>query len=319
MKDHNMTTCGQTLSFVAIALTTALLMGCATTSPAHPQGVAHASTLPDLSGLAWIKDDLFIGVHDAKRNPEKYNWPRISLVRLPKSEIDGVTWQSLDLKFPGPDGPSSDLESVSRIPNDKGFLLAESGQEGEGARRIFFATYSNDTLNIESQVAWPVPVENVEATEVCQVGQQLVFLYAERAEGLPATKLRWATLSLHPLAFGAFNEVTYEGVDPTGKGARPIVALAVDSDGFIYSVSAYDPGNDDGPFRSVAWRVGKMIADEKGRPQIKLGESKRLATLDGLKVESIAVRESNEGGKQVYVGTDDEHYGGIIRLLPGMP
>jgi hypothetical protein len=275
--------------------------------------------LPDLSGLAWVEDDLFIGVHDAKRNLEKYNWPRISLVRLPKSAIEGVTWQSLDVKFPGPEGPSSDLESASRIPGGKGFLFAESGQEGEAARRIFFAVYSNGTLNIESQVAWPVPIENVEATEVCQVGQQLVFLYAERAEGLPSTKLRWAKLSLNPLEFRAFKEVTYVGVDPVGKGARPIVALAVDTDGFIYSVSAYDPGNDDGPFRSVVWRIGKMIADENGNPQVELGEGKRLATLDGLKVESIAVRESGEGGKQVYVGTDDEHYGGVIRLLPSVP
>jgi hypothetical protein len=42
----------------------------------------------------------------------------------------------------------------------------------------------------------------------------------------------------------------------------------------------------------------------------------RLATLDGLKVESIAVRESSEDGRQLYIGTDDEHYGGILRQLP---
>jgi hypothetical protein len=319
MNVQSMNTRGRRLSFVAIALSTALLMGCASTIPAHPHVVVRASTLPDLSGLAWVEDDLFIGVHDAKRNPEKYYWPRISLVRLPKSGIEGVTWQSLDLKFPGPEGPSSDLESVSRIPGGKGFLLAESGQEGEGARRIFFAVYSNGALSIESHITWPVSIENVEATEVCQVGRQLVFLYAERAEGLPSTKLRWATLSLNPLELGAFKEVTYQGLDPVGKGARPIVALAVDADGFIYSVSAHDPGNDDGPFRSVVWRIGKMMADENGNPQVELGEGKRLATLDGLKVESIAVRESGEGAKQIYVGTDDEHYGGIIRPLPSVP
>lgn len=309
---------GQIFSFVKIALSAAILIGFATSILANPSGVIRASTLPDLSGLAWVKDDLFISVHDAKRNSEKKYWPRVSLVRLPKSELEGVTWQSLDIEFPGPDGPSSDLESVSRIPGGRGFLFVESGQEGEGARRIFFAVYSNDTLKIESQVPWPVPVENVEATEVCQVGQQLVFLYAERAEGLAATKIKWATLSLHPLEFGLFKEVIYEGIDPVGKGARPIVALAVDTDGFIYSASAYDPGNDEGPFRSVAWRIGQMIADKNGNPQVQLGESKRLATLDGLKVESITVRESENGGKQVFVGTDDEHYGGIIRLLPSV-
>jgi hypothetical protein len=318
MYARDITIRGQNFSFFTLALSIAILFGCATTIRAHPPGVIRASTLPDLSGLAWVKDDLFISVHDAKRNPEKKYWPRVSFVRLSQSELEGVTWQSLDVEFPGPDGPSSDLESVSRIPGGRGFLFVESGQEGETARRIFFAVYTNDTLVIESQVPWPVPVENVEATEVCQVGQQLVFLYAERAEGLAATKIKWATLSLHPLEFGLFKEVIYEGIDPVGKGARPIVALAVDTDGFIYSASAYDPGNDDGPFRSVAWRIGQMIADKNGDPLVQLGEGKRLATLDGLKVESITVRESQKSGKQVFVGTDDEHYGGIIRLLPSV-
>lgn len=316
MNARNTNTGGRKLFFGAIALSIALFI-CSATLSADPQDVTPASTLPNLSGLVWVEDNLFIGIHDAKRNSEEYNWPRISLVRLPESEMEGVTWQSLDLKFPG--GPSSDLESASPIPGTRGFLFAESCQEGKGARRIFFAAYSNSTLKIVSKVTWPVPVENVEATEVCLVGQQLVFLFAERADSLSSTHLRWATLSLHPLEFGPFQEVTYEGVDPVGPGARPIVALAVDADGFIYSVSAYDSGNDDGPFRSVVWRIGKMIADEEGNPQVELGEGERLATLDGLKVESIAVRESNEGGKQVYVGTDDEHYGGIIRLLPSVP
>jgi len=61
-----------------------------------------------------------------------------------------------------------------------------------------------------------------------------------------------------------------------------------------------------------------MIADQHGKPQVRLGEHKRLATLDGLKVESIAVRKPGAGGKQIYFGTDDEHYGGIIRLIPGL-
>ncbi|MBP6440327.1 MAG: hypothetical protein KA259_01875 [Caldilineaceae bacterium] len=307
-------------SWVALVLLASILTGCAMIPVhSHHLGVTQASVLPDLSGLAWIEDDLFIGVHDAKSSAKKLTWPRVSLLRLPQSELEGVTWQSLDVQFPGPGGPSSDLESASPIPGGKGFLFAESGQEGESDQRIFFAVYGDNTLTIEAEVAWPVPIENVEAIEVGQVGAQLVFLYAERADGQPSTQLRWATLSLDPLALGEFSEVTYVGVDPVGPGARPIVALAVDSDGLIYSASAYDEGNDDGPFRSVVWRIGQLIADEAGNPQVELGEGERLATLDGLKVESIAVRESADDGKQVYVGTDDEHYGGIIRLLPGTP
>ncbi len=300
---------------MACALGTLLCASCMTLTE-RPRDVVQAATLPDLSGLAWVEGDLFIGVHDAKRNAEKSAWPRISLVKLPRSELEGVTWTSLKVQFPGPDGPSSDLESASRLPGGRGFIFAESGQEGQGARRIFFADDKNGALNIRRAIDWPVPIENVEAMEVCEVAGQLVFLYAERAEGRPETRLRWATLSLDPVAFGPFKEVTYAGVDPVGTGARPMVALTVDSDGLIYSVSAYDSGSDDGPFRSVVWRIGRVMADAHGRPQVRLSRGERLATLDGLKVESIAVRESKEGGKQVFVGTDDEHYGGILRLLP---
>lgn len=286
--------------------------------PVDAHELARAWVLPDLSGMAWVEDDLFIGIHDAKHNPEKYNWPRVSFVRPPRSELHGVIWKSLDLKFPGPEGRSSDMESACRVPGGKAFLFAESGQEGEHDRRIFYAVYNNGMLQIESHIVWPVDIKNVEATEVCRVGDRMVFMYAERADSLPSTKLRWAALSLNPLKIGQFEEITYKGVDPVGKGARPIVALDIDSDGFIYIVSAYDSGSDDGPYRSVVWRIGRMIADKDGNPQVRLGKHKRLANLDGLKVESIAVREPGEGGKQIYVGTDDEHYGGIIRLLPGL-
>jgi hypothetical protein len=300
-----------------ILLLFTIIFACFLTGTVDSHELPVVSTLPDLSGMAWIEDDLFLGIHDAKNNPEKYNWPRISFVSLPKSELQGVIWRPLNLKFPGPGGQSSDMESVSRIPESRAFLFAESGQEGERYRRIFYATYNNGMLKIESYIDWPADIKNVEATEVCRVGEQLIFLYAERADGLSSTKLRWASLSLNPLMIGKFKEVTYKGVDPVGKGARPIVALDVDSDGFIYIVSAYDSGRDDGPYRSVVWRIGRMIADGDGNSQVRLGENKRLADLDGLKVESIAIRETNEGGRQIFVGTDDEHYGGIIRLLPG--
>jgi hypothetical protein len=66
---------------------------------------------------------------------------------------------------------------------------------------------------------------------------------------------------------------------------------------------------------SVVWRIGKVTTDAKNKPTIVLGDAKRLATMDGLKVESVTVREIG-GAKQVFVGTDDEHYGGILRPLP---
>lgn len=277
------------------------------------------TTLPDLSGLSWVENDLFIGVHDAKNNAEKENWPRISLIRLPQSELDGVIWEPVALDFPGPGGASSDLESICSIPGGREFLFVESGQEGAQYRRIFYAEYDHGTIMISSYTDWPVEISNVEATEVCQVGDKLVFLYAERAEGSPTTQLRWAEISLHPLAFGEFDEVTYTAVDPVGPGARPIVAMDVGSDGFIYIVSAYDSGSDDGPYRSVVWKIGKIEQGTDGNPEVVLNLNNRIGNLDGLKVEGIAIRELTAGNVEIYIGTDDEHYGGIMRLLTKFP
>ncbi|NIS09863.1 MAG: hypothetical protein GWO07_14200 [Candidatus Dadabacteria bacterium] len=277
--------------------------------------LVKAPNMLDISGIVWVEGDKFIGIHDAKNNPEKKNWPRVTLLQLPKSELDGVIRTQYDLKFPGPGGTSSDMESAASIPGG-GFLFVESGQEGEGHRRIFHAVYAEGKLSIASYINWPVEIKNVEATEVHKVGDKMVFLYAERAQDMPETMLRWAELSLNPLSIGSFSEVTYSAKDPTGNGARPIVALDLDSEGNIYSVAAFDSGSDDGPYRSVVWKIGQLAENKEGKPEVKLSEPERIATLDSLKVESIAVVEAKGGTKRIYVGTDDEHYGGILRLLP---
>lgn len=301
-------------SLPVIALILLMFYACSTDE--NDNYLIQPSTLPDLSGLSWAGDDLFIGVHDAKNNDEKKNWPRASLIRLPQSELEGIRWQPVYLDFPGPSGPSSDLESICSIPGGTEFLFVESGQEGAQYRRIFLAEYHNGALGISSYTDWPVEISNVEATEVCQVGEKLVFLYAERAEGSPTTQLRWAEISIHPLTFGEFKEVTYTAVDPVGPGARPVVAMDIDSEGFIYIVSAYDSGSDDGPYRSVVWQIGKIKEGTDGKPEVELNLNNRLGNLDGLKVEGIAVRELTAGNVEIFIGTDDEHYGGIMRLLP---
>jgi len=307
---------GPKAAVAAIAMAASLLITAPAALPGRSQEVERARSLPDLSGLAWVEDDLFLGVHDAKPSISNPALPRVSLVRLPRSNREGVSWEPLTLSAPGAGGPISDLESVSRLPGGQGFLLAESGQGGRRARRLFLATVRNGRLTLDAPAPWPVPVKNVEATEVVQVGGQLQFLYAERADGRSETLLRWAPISLNPLQFGAFREVVYRGVDPVGDGARLIAALAADAQGNLYSASTYDSGNDGGPFRSVVWRIGRISTGADGQPQVDLSAPTRLATLDGLKVESLAVRESRQHGTQLFIGTDDENYGGILRPLP---
>jgi hypothetical protein len=61
-----------------------------------------------------------------------------------------------------------------------------------------------------------------------------------------------------------------------------------------------------------------MQADGSGEPRVILDKQpQRLASLDGVKVEGVAVREKVGGNPEIFFGTDDENYGGILRLVPG--
>jgi hypothetical protein len=63
--------------------------------------------LPDLSGLAWMGEDLFVAVHDAK-NPDELDRPRMSILAVPRS-LGGVLWRSVDVDFPN--DKSNDLRA----------------------------------------------------------------------------------------------------------------------------------------------------------------------------------------------------------------
>ena len=164
---------------------------------------------------------------------------------------------------------------------------------------------------------WPVPTKNVEATAVAEVGGTLLFLFAERAEGEGSSEIRFAELTLDPLRFGAFESAgAFTSPGPTGPNARPVSALEVDAAGAIYAASAEDPDDDSGPFRSAVYRIGRVGA-ENGRASVSLDAGPTLlAVLDGLKVESLAVRERQGGSPELWVGVDDENYGGTMRPLP---
>jgi hypothetical protein len=64
------------------------------------------------------------------------------------------------------------------------------------------------------------------------------------------------------------------------------------------------------------WQIGKIAEGMEESLEVELNMNNRLGNLDGLKVEGIAVRELAVDSIEIYIGTDDEHYGGIMRLLP---
>ena len=281
----------------------------------------QASDLPDLSGLAWLGGDCFLAVHDAKIDGESGN-PRASLIYLP-TDTQGVHWKRQGLDFRGP--KSNDLESAARIPGTMDVLLAESGDNGNPRfQRIFKAHVEDNRVRIIDVTRWPVAIHNVEATAVAVLGDRFVFLFAERAQNLSSTDLRWAVFDPETLSFGPFRSVTFSNPDPKTFN-RPQVAMDLDSSGLIYISSAFDaeaaelPDPDNGPFTSAVFCIGELT-EVSGEPEVILFDTPRLkGTLNGFKVESVAVRESDEFGLQIFVGTDDENYGATLRLLPSLP
>lgn len=300
-----------------------LLLACLVCSYSHDRGEMHSrpsvNSMPDLSGLAWVEGDTFLAVHDAK-NPEENDRPRVSLLRLPQS-LDGVSWTTLNLEWPAPLGPSGDLESIARIPGTDFFLLVESGEGKHAGRRfarVFMVSFKNAQPIMDSFTELPNMFKNIEGSAVARLGDRLIFICAERGDHQSATEVYWTDLQLHPLRLGSFNKAYFKPVAFSGKNKRPVSAIDIDSRGVVYVASAYDPDDDSGPFRSVIWRAGRIRADrDNGRPVFHPRPIK-LATLDGLKVESLAIREA-KGSIELFAGTDDENYGGALRPIPLVP
>jgi hypothetical protein len=275
--------------------------------------------LPDLSGLGWIADGRFLAVHDAK-NPDENDRARAGVLAVAATPA-GSAWAPLEVEWPDPLGPSSDLEAVAPIPGTQTFLLIESGEgvaNGRQYRRVFRVRIDGSRLRILSFAELPGTIRNIEGAAVARVGGHLVLLFAERAEGEPATDLVWADLQLEPLAVGSVQHARF-GPDGSGRpGWRPVTAIEIDRAGRIYIGSAYDPGDDNGPFQSAIWLAGRVEAGPGGGAVVVVsGSPQRVATLDGFKVESLAFRPIGDG-EQLFAGTDDENHGGTIRpiLLP---
>ncbi|MFN2378216.1 MAG: hypothetical protein ABR538_16930 [Candidatus Binatia bacterium] len=305
--------------------------------PARAQSTPaeRASTLLDISGVAWLEDDIFLAVHDGKNSDAERDWPRASLLLLPadvtsppafaREAPEGLYFQNLEIAWPT--GESNDLESIARIPGTRQFLLVESGDDCSGFQRIFLSTLGGSyNLTIDEVVSWPVEpgsgcdgVFNVEASAVFHVGGQLYFVFAERAEGQPHTELRWAKMETAPLRFGTFSSFRY-AARTRGPGVRPLVALDVDDQGQVYAATAYDSGEDNGPFRSYVSRIGRFAPGRGGRARfIPSGKFANVARQDGFKIEGVAVRPVDAGALEVYAGTDDENYGAVLRQVAPVP
>ncbi len=279
--------------------------------------------LLDISGLAWIQDNTFLAVSDAK-NPDEKEFTRVSLLGLPDS-LSGINFNAMKTQFPG--GLSNDLESAAGIPGTNKVLLVESANNNGAYQRIFLADVEENSVAIKETVTWTdfTSVFNVEGSAVADAHSGLIFIWAERNTQQQSTEVKWTDLQLKPFAIGQsgeVNSVTFTLpaglIDQNGDPLynRPLVGLDVDSAGNLYSVASFDPEGlvpdpDIGPFRSIVLKIGQVVADDI----VLDAEPATMSILDSLKVESVAIRE-NGHGVEIFVGTDDENYGGILRQLP---
>jgi hypothetical protein len=282
-------------------------------------GVPHVKKyagLAAVSGLAWVEGDTFLAVHDAKY-PKDKKGVRVSLIRLPGGP-EGIIFTALKVDFPGE--KSSDLESVARVPGTDLYLLCESSffpQKNPFAGRIFLLKLEGLKVKILKTVKWPQPIENVEGTAVARTGGKYIFIYAERAEGKGFSDIRYSEFDPIDLSFGEFKSAgIFLCPWPNGGNARAVSALEVDAEGIIYAASTEDTGDDNGPFRGAAYKIGKVDAAGVPGPIALFKEPERIATLDGVKVEGIAARGVSGKDTEIFIASDDENYGGIVRKLP---
>lgn len=299
------------LGFFMVIVAIALF---AYSSPAN--NISHLETsrnLPDLSGLAWLKEDNFLAVHDSKS--VDVHQPRVSLITLPQSS-KGLEWRPLNINWQSVDGVAMDLESITPIPDTNFFILAESSHYQKHRGRLFLMKFENSTLKPIAITNWPQNIINIEAIATTKLNNQFYFFYAERGADQPSTNICWTTLSLEPFSIGDCRATNFKTPDLTPH-IRQISDLAIDASGTIYIASAFDPNQDNGPFKSSVWKIGKVELDQTNLPQINLvPENHAIAEIDGFKVESLALRPSVNQEPEIFIGTDDENYGGTIRLLP---
>lgn len=290
---------------------------------ANGDGGDSRPKLLDLSGLTWVGDDVFLVVSDAKNDSEEYDLTRVSLLTLPSS-LDGIGFRPLSPRFPG--GRSNDFESAAGIPGTNKVLLVESSNNNTSYQRIFLAEVRRKWVRILDVVEWGsfTGVYNVESSAVADTDAGLIFIWAERNSGENSTDINWAELSLYPLVIGWNGidsvEFTLPEVRVNNENSRlysrPIVGMDVDSQGNLYTVAAYDPEGsvpnpDIGPFRSAVFKIGNVSTGNV----VLDPEPTVHAVVDGFKVESVAVREAGNG-VELFIGTDDEDYGGTLRPLP---
>ncbi|MFO0828923.1 MAG: hypothetical protein U0572_12350 [Phycisphaerales bacterium] len=276
-------------------------------------------TWPAISGLVEIGPDRLVVVHDVK---PKAKSPALGLVRVgPTAERN--FYEPIAIS-PPVEPPLNDIEAIALVPprNDVAVIL-ESGGAGTAQRAVLveFAAHG-DTWSART-IGAPVDLghgdgslTNIEALAVESASldaSTAVVLVADRSS-VDATRRaevvvqRFALDFAHGSATSRGEALRFAFALPASAPGEPTSWRAcsdflLEPDGGMLVAAASDPG-DVGPFASIVYRVsGGTGATRTVEP---------VATIDGLKVEGLA-RVS--GTTMLWIGSDDEAFGGVVRPI----
>lgn len=288
-----------------------------------------ASELPatfGFSGIAQFDQSTYIVVQDKKVYEDGFRLGSIKIqndANFEYSEIVVKDWKHQD-------GQSNDLESICAIPGHKSeFLAAESGYREKKYGRIFHLKINEGQAEVINVYKLPLILDNNDGQEgdnfegmACfERHSNILVIIGERGgskaykQGIlrfgvldyEHSKLNWSkysNLSLPLSAPGAWQS-------PTSK--RDISDLYLDKNGGLWA-AATDDGGDEGPFRSIIYKVG--IVQHESKQPVKLIKPFRASwIIDGFKVEALSGPSNKVHGSFMSFGTEDENFTGNWRPL----
>jgi len=203
-------------------------------------------------------------------------------------------------------------------------FVCRIGRDAEGNWQVAYqAHFQPFPPDVGSNQAFTTPgPRNIEGMASVACGEDCSLLVLGWRGGRDGGGYRPARLVWGTLRAGAARPFTVLGeADLTGKrfrsGERGCADLMVRPAGRGWEVlaAATDDGGDQGPFRSVVYRAGELQLDSAGGLRFRRRNPQLLWTIDGVKVEAIAPPPQGMPGAALCIGTDDEFYGGLWRLL----
>jgi hypothetical protein len=284
--------------------------------------LAHAADFPSCSGVAALGGGQFLLVDDTKDNTANAARPRLRVSTL----SPGNTAVSNVNEDWGDNAKPNDLESIAPIPGQPGsFLIAESAYHDGKYGRIFNVQLSQNGDSWSSHVAhvYQLPTflrSDVEGIALAaRPDGSLILVITERGGSGPYSPgwLWWGNFDLNSGEFTITEDATY-GIQLNwpeqtyNPWARPCTDLFLDAGGYLWASGAQDMG-DNGPFRSVIYRIGRF--DPRQTYPIMYDYNQDLIWhVDGEKVEALGPAVVD--GSILTYFTDDESFGGVWRPLP---